>query len=121
MFAKSKKRSIESSVTSDLAKVKGSLTNKDAHSGNKVSCDQYMSPTKGCLIYTWGKESSMKQLCSGTIFLDHTTNYIFNNYQVNLTAATTVGSQHKCKSKFDEFGVQIKQYATNNHPFCSKI
>ena len=49
----------------------------------------------------------MKQLCGGTIIFDHATNYIFNNHQVNLTAATTVKSKHKSESKFDEFGIQI--------------
>ena len=60
LFAKAKKKSIESLVTSDLAEVEGALTNKDAQPGDKVSCDQYMSPTKGHLIHIRGKESSMK-------------------------------------------------------------
>ena len=63
----------------------------------------------------------MKQLCGGTIFVDHATNCIFSNHQVNLTAATTLEIKNKCESKFDEFGVQIKQYATDSHPFRSKI
>ena len=62
LFAKAKKKSIESSITSDLVEVEGALTKKDAQPGNKVSCDQYISPTKGCLIHTQGKESSMEQL-----------------------------------------------------------
>ena len=63
----------------------------------------------------------MKQLCGGIIFVNHATNYIFNNHQLNLIAATTVKSKHKCESKFDEFGIQIKKYAANNHPFRSKV
>ena len=63
----------------------------------------------------------MKQLCGGTISVDHVTNYIFNNNKVNLVAATTVESKHKCELKFDKFGIQIKQYAADNHPFHSKV
>ena len=63
----------------------------------------------------------MKQLCGGTICVDHVTNNIFNNHQVSLTAATTVESKHKCESKFDEFVIQIKQYTADNHPFRSKV
>ena len=63
----------------------------------------------------------MKQLYGGTIIVDHATNYIFNNHQFNLTAATTVESKRKCGSKFDEFGIQIQQYAANNHPLCSTV
>ena len=111
----------ELSVASDLAEVEVTLTNKDAQPDDTVSCGQCMSPTKGRLIQTRGKESSMKQLCGGTIFTGHATNYIFNNHQVNLTAVTTVESKHKCESKFNEFGIQIKQYAADNHPFHSKV
>ena len=78
-----------------------------------------MFPTKGRFIHTLGKKSSIKQLCSSTVFIDHASNYIFNNYQVNLTAATTMESNYKCESKFDEFGILIQQYAPNNHPFHS--
>ena len=37
LFEKAKKKSIEPSVTSDLAEVEGVLTNKDAQPGDKVS------------------------------------------------------------------------------------
>lgn len=121
LFAKVKKKSIESSVISNIAEVEGTLINKDAQPGDKVSCEQYISPTKGGLIHTWCKESSMKQLCGGTIFVNHATNYIFNNHQVKLTATITVKSKHKCESKFDKFGIQIKQYDADNHPFHSKV
>ena len=63
----------------------------------------------------------MKQLCGGTIFINHATDHIFNNHQVNLTAANTVESKHKCESKFDEIGIQIEQLAADNHTFRSKV
>ena len=53
--------------------------------------------------------------------MDHATNFIFNNHQTNLTAVSTVASKHNCESKLNEFGVQIKQYASDNHPFRSKV
>ena len=121
LFAKPKKKTPDSSLKVDIPEQEGVLTNKDTQPGDKVSCDQYMSPIKGRLIHTRGKESSMKQLCGGAIFVDHATNLIFNNHQVNLTAASTVASKHKCESKFDEVGVQIKQYGADNHPFRSKV
>ena len=63
----------------------------------------------------------MKQLCRGKIFVNHATNFIFINRPFNLTAATTVVSKHKCESKFDGFGIQIKQYVSDNHPFRSEV
>ena len=108
LFVKPKENTPKSSLKVDIPELEGVLTNKDTQPSDKVSCDQYMSPIKGCLIHTRGKESSMKQLWCGAIFVDHATNFIFNNHQVNLIAASSVASKHKCESKFDEFGVQIK-------------
>jgi hypothetical protein len=88
--------------------LEGVLSEGSLNRGDKVSCDQYMSPSKGRLQHTRGQESSLKKYVSGTISTDHATNFLFNNHQVNLTAASTVESKHECGSKFDEFGVQIQ-------------
>jgi hypothetical protein len=120
LYAKQKRKTPDSSTETKNKDLEGLLTNGDLNPGDKVSCDQYMSPSKGRLMHTKGLESSSEQYVGGTIFIDHATNYLFANHQVNLTAASTVESKHLCESKFDEFGVQIKQYAADNHPFRSK-
>jgi hypothetical protein len=118
-YAKQKRKTADSSVEIKNKELEGALTRDDLNPGDKVSCDQYMSPSKGRLIHTKGLESTSKQYVGGTIFIDHATNFLFTNHQVNLTAASTVESKHKCESKFDEFGVQIKQFTADNHPFRS--
>jgi hypothetical protein len=118
-YAKQKRKTPDSSTETKNTDLEGVLTAGDLYPGDKVSCDQYMSPSKGRLIHTRGKESSSQQYVGGTIFVDHATNFLFNNHQVNLTATSTVASKHKCESSFDEYGVQIKQYAADNHPFRS--
>jgi hypothetical protein len=120
LYAKQKRKTADSSVEIKIKELEGALTKNDMLPGDAVSCDQYMSPSKGRLIHTKGQESSANQYVGGTIFIDHATNYVFNNHQVNLTAESTVESKHKCESKFDEFGIQIKQFAADNHPFRSK-
>jgi hypothetical protein len=100
--------------------LEGVLTNGDLLPGDKISCNQYMSSSKGRLLHTKGPESSSKQYVGGTIFIDHATNFLFTNHRINLTASSTVESKHQCESKFDEFGIRIKQYAADNHPFPSK-
>ena len=120
LYAKQKRKTPDSSTEIKNKDFEGALTSDDLNPGDKVSCDQYMSPSKGRLLHTKGQESSSKQYVGGTIFIDHATNFLFTNHQVNLTAASTVESKHKCESMFDEFGVQIKQYAADNHPFRSK-
>ena len=120
-YAKQKRTTPDSSTEIKNNELEGALTEGDLQPGDKVSCDQYMSPSKGRLQHTKGLESSSKQYVGGTLFVDHATNYIFNNHQVNLTAIATVESKHKCESAFDEIGIQIKQYHSDNHPFRSKI
>jgi hypothetical protein len=117
-YAKQKRRNPESSKETKNSELKGVLTAGDLYPGDKVS--SYMTPSKGRLMHTRGKESTSLQYVGGTIFVDHATNYLFNNHQVNLFAETTVASKHKCESFFDEYGVQIKQYADDSHPFRSK-
>ena len=56
LFAKAKKKSIESSVTTNVAVIEGVLTNKDAQPVDKVSCDQFITPMKERLIHTRGKK-----------------------------------------------------------------
>ena len=52
------------------------------------------------------QKSALKQLCGGTIFVDHATNCVFNNYQANLFSVTTAENTHKCKPKSNESNVQ---------------
>jgi hypothetical protein len=120
-YAKQKRKTPDSSVEIKNDELEGALTAGDLYPGDKVSCDQYMSPSKGRLQHTKGAESSSKQYVGGTIFIDHATNYVFNNHQTNLTAESTIESKHLCESKFDEFGVQIHQFHADNHPFRSKV
>jgi hypothetical protein len=120
-YAKQKRTTPDSSTETKNSDLEGALTEGDLQAGDKVSCDQYMSPSKGRLQHTKGLESTANQYVGGTLFVDHATNFIFNNHQVNLTAIATIESKHKCESAFDAIGIQIKQYHSDNHPFRSKV
>ena len=95
----------------------GKLSANILNPGQRVSCDQYISTTLGRLANTFGKEDRNKQLAGGTIFVDHAANFIFHHHQTNLRAAETVRSKHYCESLFREYGVKIKEYIADNHPF----
>jgi hypothetical protein len=116
-YAKQKQKTPDSSIEIKNEALEGALTAGDLYPGEKVSCDQFMSPSKGRLQHAKGLESSSKQYVGGTIFIDHATNYVFNNHQVNLTAVTTIESKHLCENKLDEFGIKIHQFHADNHPF----
>ena len=77
-----------------------------------------MSTTLGRRANTFGKEdhkvSNLLVVRSSWI---HLTNFIFHHHQINLTAAETVRSKNHCESMFREYGVKIKEYIADNHPF----
>jgi hypothetical protein len=112
-YAKQKRKTVDSSVEIKNKDLEGALTRDDLNPGDKVAGDQYKSPSKGRLTHTKGLELTSKQYVGGTIFIDNATNFLFTNHQVNLTAASTVESKNKYKSKFD----QSKQFTADNHPF----
>ena len=60
LYAKQKRKNPASTLKTDRPELEGVLTANDTQPGDKVSCDQYMSPTKGRLIHTRGKESAIK-------------------------------------------------------------
>ena len=99
----------------------GSLSRNQLHPGDRLSCDQYMSTTQGRLAHTQGKEAKSFKLVGGTMFIDHATNYIFHQHQINLTAAASVNSKHALEAHLAMHGVQAKHYVSDNHPFTSKI
>ena len=98
----------------------GALSQENLNSGDKVSCAQYMCSTLGRLAHTHGKEGKAHKLVGGTVFVDHSSNFVFHHHQVNLTAMSSVHSKHACKAYFDCCGVKITQFASDNHTFCSK-
>ena len=120
-FAKQRRRSPQTERISHRDDREGALSKDNIQPGDKVSCDHYMSTTRGRLPHTHGKESKEKKLVGGTIFVDHATNYIFSNHQNHLTAAATVDSKHQCEKHFGDYGITIKQCSADNHPFCSQL
>jgi hypothetical protein len=102
-YAKQKRKTPDSSLETKNEELEGALTAGGLYPGDKVFCDQYISPWKGQLQHTKGGQSSSKQYVGGTIFIDNATNFVFNNHQINLTAVSTIESKHSCESKSDEF------------------
>ena len=53
--------------------------------------------------------------------MDHATNFITQQHQVNLTASETVRSKHLSESLYSDHGVIVKEYIADNHPFNAKL
>jgi hypothetical protein len=88
--AKMKRTTPDSTLTIKNKDREGVILQNTLFPGKKLSCDHYMFSTLGRLSHTKGKEDKASQFVGGTLFVDFATNYIFNNHQVNLTAAATV-------------------------------
>ena len=58
--------------------------------GRRVSIDLYVSPEKGRLSTSFGKEAEAKQYSGGAIFFDHASQFIFNQHQLSTTTAKSV-------------------------------
>ena len=76
----------------------GNLSKDILTPGQRVSCDQYISTVLGRRGHTFGKEIEMKRLVGGTKFVDHATNFITHQHQINLTCSETVCSKHFSES-----------------------
>jgi hypothetical protein len=105
--AKLKRTTPDSTPTIKNKDREGIILQNTLSPGKKLSCDHYMSSTLGRLSHIKGKEDKASQFVGGTLFVDFATNYIFNNHQVNLTAAATVQSKHACERHFHKHGHKV--------------
>ena len=87
--------------------------------GDCVSIDQYICSTRGRLAHTKGREPITSRYRGGTIFVDHASSYIFINHQVSLDVTQTLQGKHKFEKDADLYGIKIKAYRGDNHPFAA--
>lgn len=97
----------------------GGLSSNITIPGQRVSMDQYLSTVPGRLPNTQGKEKKEHKYCGGTIFIDHATKYCRAFHQSALTAEATLLSKHRFENDLSEFGIRIRGYLGDNHPFRS--
>jgi len=97
------------------------LKRSDLQPGDTVSMDQYVAgKTLGRLPHTKGKESRNQKYVGGTIFTDHSSQFVFIRHQASLNSGETIRAKHAFEQEVQSFGVKIKQYLTDNTPFSSE-
>jgi hypothetical protein len=87
--------------------------------GQKVSVDQYMGSTPGRLPHTKGKELKKDKYTGGTIFVDHTSGFVYAWNQVSLRAGETVMAKQLFETLASMFGVKVQGYMADNVLFNS--
>ncbi len=89
----------------------------DIKPGDCVSMDQYVCKVPGRLPHTFGKERSENKYSGGTVFIDHASGYVYLFNQVSLRVGETLQGKHKFEDFAGDYGVRIKSYHADNHPF----
>ena len=89
--------------------------------GDKVSIDQYQAVIPGRQKSTFGKEKPSKKFTGGTLFVDHSTSYVYIEHQVSTGARETVRSKRRFERHCKDMGHPIKSYRADNHPFRSEV
>ena len=85
--------------------------------GDCISADQFTSRTPGRLATTRGREQPQLQYNGGTIFTDHASSYMFLHNQISLRVGETLQGKHQLEDFASQFGIKIKSYHADNHPF----
>jgi hypothetical protein len=98
-----------------------SLRSNDLQPGDRVSIDQFVSTVGGRLQHTKGKEKRDAKYNGGTIFVDHASGFIYSECQVSLNAGETVVTKNAFERFAAEYGIVVKHYHADNHPFQAKV
>ena len=88
--------------------------------GDEVSVDQYVCRLPGRLPHTKGKESPTDRYHGGTLFYDNYSGYIHLHNQVSLRIGETLVGKRALDRFASQFGVKIKKFRCDNHPFNSQ-
>ena len=96
------------------------MRREDLEPGERISMDQYQSRILGRLPNTFGKEPEGSKYVGGTIFVDHSSGYIFIHHQSSLKSGPTLQGKHAFERLAGQCNVQLKSFHADNHPFSSE-
>ena len=119
-YAKQKRRQPASTFSKPRPENLGGLSDMILNPGQRISCDLYESRIRGRLPDTRGKETEDRKYAGGAIFMDVASKFVFLEHIPNLTATFAVKAKHALERTAESYGVSIKEYLTDNHPFKSE-
>lgn len=82
--------------------------------------DQIVCKLPGRLPNTFGKESTSLKYNGATLYTSHYSQFLFLKCQVSLRSGETLVGKHQLDKLAHDFGVNIKHFHADNHPFGSK-
>ena len=99
------------------AELEMAIRHKNLNPINCILMDQCQGWTPGWLPHTYGKEPSSSKFNGGTVFLDHSSGYIFLHHQISLQARDMKQGKHAFEQFADQYGIKLKAFHADNHPF----
>jgi len=100
-----------STVIKDKA---GAIKKDNLLPGQEVSVDHFKCSTKGRLFTSRGKTSESEMYTGGAIFIDHASNYVQVQFQVQPTTHETIQSKQAFELHCRDYGVLIQKYISDN-------
>eukprot|EP00956_Cyclotella_meneghiniana_P007012 scaffold9457_cov86-Cyclotella_meneghiniana.AAC.2 len=87
--------------------------------GQCISCDHYVSPTKGRNLDGYGKATASNGYTGGAIYVDHASGKIFHFPQTSLSASETLRGKQSVERAATDLGFRVKSYHSDNGIFAS--
>ncbi len=119
-MAKQRRRTPDTQHTTVHPDAEMSIRREDLRPGDCVSCDQYESRAPGRLLLSKSKGRGALQYHGGSIYIDHASGLIFVRNQISMRSGETIQGKHEFEEFARQFGVTVKRYRADNHPFTSK-
>ena len=116
-LGKQYRRTPNVTTTTVKSEMEMALKREHLQPGDCVSMDQYVSKVRGRLPNTFGKESDSNRYSGGTIYVDHSSGYVFIYHQVSLRVGDTLQGKHEFERMANEYGIKLKHFHADNHPF----
>jgi hypothetical protein len=98
-----------------------SLKRDHLRPGDCISMDQFVCAQPGRLPHTKGKEKTEDKFHGGTIFVDHSSGFIFVHNQVSLRSGETLVGKQLFKTLAHDSGITLKKIHSDNGFFLPKL
>ena len=116
-LSKAHRRNPGTQVMHKKPELEMAIRRENLNPGDCISMDQYQGRTPGRLPHTYGKEPPNSKYNGGTVFVDHSSGYIYLHHQVSLRAGDTLQGKHAFEQFADQYGIKLKAFHADNHPF----
>ena len=119
-FGKQHRKTPDSSTTHSNPEREMAIRKENLNPGDCISIDQYVCKVPGRVVKTYGREHTSTKYNGGTVYIDHSSAYVYLKNQVSLRVGETLQGKHEFENLAAEHGIRFKSFHADNQPFASK-